>query len=78
MTDISSRGEKRTCKLRRISMMLFGTTTTKLGEACPGTDGEVTADEPRNGAGWLYGRKGCVVTSPGLDVVGPGELACDP
>lgn len=47
MTDISSNGAKSACRERRISEMLFGTTTTRFGAAWPGMNVELPVGDPR-------------------------------
>lgn len=88
MTGISMIGMKRRWRLRRISRILLGTTTTKLLGS--GTEGirtpsaarfidELAAAASRKAEGWPYGRyvDGEPLTSPEL-VEGPGELADEP
>lgn len=87
MTGISIMGRKRRCKLRRISLILLGTTTTRLLGS--GTEGimpsadacidELADAASRKADGGPYGKyeDGEPLTSPEL-VEGPGELAEDP
>ena len=51
MTDISSSGVKSACRERRISEMLFGTTTTRLAAVCPGMNVELPVGDPRYDVG---------------------------
>ena len=45
ITDISSSGEKVTCRERRMSAILFGTTTTRFSGVSSGIVGETNVGE---------------------------------